>query len=220
MPEITLLTKSRLLQAINADPRVTPMGVKVAVAMLDNLNTKTGRCDPSAGNIAKRVARTERTVSTGRQNLIDTGWLKAKPRRRTWAYEFAFERLCGPKESSDHNDHAPKESSDHDACAPKESSDHTGRAPKESAPQESSDKYGKDSNREDSKPGRESDHNESDSHYHQIPNLDQGHARDPEGARSEIEDEIPDDDYFRQLEESEFGELPDDLAFDEPESPA
>lgn len=144
MPQtLTLLAKWRLLQAINADPKVKPIGVMVAVAMLDNLNTKTLRCDPSARNVAQRINRSERTVRTGWQNLIDAGWLRARRRRRSWAYEFAFERMSDRKNPASHDERDRKIPSHQTACDLQES-----------ALQKSASKYGKDSIRESQNTGR------------------------------------------------------------------
>ncbi len=82
MTQINLHSKWILLQAILGDAELSPTDKVVAAAMLGNLNTVTGRCDPSAGNIASRIKRSVNTVSASRQHLLDHGWLRATRRQR------------------------------------------------------------------------------------------------------------------------------------------
>ncbi|MGC2462459.1 MAG: helix-turn-helix domain-containing protein, partial [Steroidobacteraceae bacterium] len=107
-PAISLLNKWHLLQAISADPNLSAAGKVVAFALLDCLNSKTGRCFPSVDYLARRIGRQRRVISPAISQLVQHRWLSYKRRRGSSAYRFAFDRLL----HDDVQETAPHESED------------------------------------------------------------------------------------------------------------
>jgi biotin operon repressor len=73
---ITLLTKWKMQQAIIQHPAVKSSGVEVAARLLDHLNTKSLRCDPSYATIAEATGLSRDTVMSSVQDLESAGFLK------------------------------------------------------------------------------------------------------------------------------------------------
>jgi hypothetical protein len=73
---ITLLMKWTMLQAIIRHPAVKSSGVEVAARLLDHLNTKSLRCDPSYATIAEATGISRDTVMSSVQDLESAGFLK------------------------------------------------------------------------------------------------------------------------------------------------
>jgi hypothetical protein len=71
----SLLDKWRLLQAIIAEPDLSPAAKFVAVRLLDHANSRTGRCSPSYDTIARGIGLTRRRVIDGVKELEAAGWI-------------------------------------------------------------------------------------------------------------------------------------------------
>ncbi len=96
----TLLDKWTILQAILADPELSPTAKNIAGVLLDCLDGTTGRCNPSIAYLGDRVGRGRRQVGTVLAELVTAGWLSRIPRRGTNHYVFAFARLARTAEAS------------------------------------------------------------------------------------------------------------------------
>ena len=82
-----------MLQAIIADPKLSPTAKVVAGVQLDCLNCKTGKCCPSLAYLAKRIGKKRRVISAAITQLRQRGWEARHGRRGSSSYEFAFDRL-------------------------------------------------------------------------------------------------------------------------------
>lgn len=92
--KITLLDKWKLAQAIIADEKLSANAARVAIAMLDFVNTKTGACYPSYATIASRAGTKRRNSAIdGSRELAKAGWLtiqKGPTRTSLNSFRFAF----------------------------------------------------------------------------------------------------------------------------------
>lgn len=91
---ITLHDKWLMLGAIQADPSLSTAAGRVAYALLDHLNCKTGQCNPCIETIAIRVGRKRRTISAAITELIKAGWLFQIRTRGACRYVFALDRIA------------------------------------------------------------------------------------------------------------------------------
>ena len=92
----TLLEKWKLLGAIMADSSLPCSAKVIAFSILDHLNTKTGRCDPSLVGLAERTSTPKRTVIRAIQALVDAGYFRVRHgggRRRRNSYMPAWETV-------------------------------------------------------------------------------------------------------------------------------
>ncbi len=89
---VTLLAKWQLLVAAIGDARLSPLAKIVLAILLDCLNARSGRCDPSHATIAARIAADERSVRRAIRELRDGGLVSVKRRRGTALYTINFDR--------------------------------------------------------------------------------------------------------------------------------
>ncbi len=73
---VTLQDKWLFVGAIMADPKLPGAAKFAAYFMLDHLNTKTERCDPSLIGLAEQMGMSERSVVTGIEELIEQGYFE------------------------------------------------------------------------------------------------------------------------------------------------
>jgi hypothetical protein len=62
------------LKAIGLTEKLTGSDKRLAVALLDHFNRRTGRCDPSYGTLAKLLSVNRRTVGRGIARVVKTGF--------------------------------------------------------------------------------------------------------------------------------------------------
>jgi len=72
-PDCFAAKRERLRRAIICDGSLTPTAVKVGVALVEHINSKTGLAWPSADTLANLVHRSTRSVKSARQELIKRG---------------------------------------------------------------------------------------------------------------------------------------------------
>lgn len=85
---------SRKLDLINAmliDPRLKASGFRVAVVVLQFLNSETGQCNPALGTIAELVNLSVRTVENGLVSLRETGWIRWTRGNRQKSNHYQFD---------------------------------------------------------------------------------------------------------------------------------
>ncbi|MGO4389436.1 hypothetical protein AB4Y85_18055 [Microvirga sp. 2YAF29] len=95
---VSLLDKARLLQAIVADPSLPAAAKAVAVALvLNHLNGRTGRCDPSYEVLGAGAGLKRRATIMAIQDLEKAGWLKIErrgSRHRPNQFNLAFDLIA------------------------------------------------------------------------------------------------------------------------------
>jgi|SRR5581483_5658922 len=89
---VTLLAKWQCLSGAIRNARLSPLAKIVLAILLDCLNTRSRRCDPSHATIAARVGADERSVRRAIRELRDGGLIAVKRRRGTALYTINFDR--------------------------------------------------------------------------------------------------------------------------------
>jgi Helix-turn-helix domain len=99
----TLLERWLLIQALNADPKLSASAKSVALALMGFVNSKTGECFPPFEKIAARCHVSKRTVARATRELERRGWVRIKRDeggdRKPNRYHFAFDRIRGSSEA-------------------------------------------------------------------------------------------------------------------------
>jgi hypothetical protein len=93
----SLLERWQLAQAINADPELNGSAIKVAVALMGFVNSRTGECFPSLTKIVAACGLKRSTVVLATQALESRGWVRIERYgtgdRDSNRYHFRFDRL-------------------------------------------------------------------------------------------------------------------------------
>jgi hypothetical protein len=114
----TLVERAQLLQAINADPELKGSALKVAVALMGFVNSKSGECFPSFEAIIVCCHLSKSTVALATQSLENRGWVRIERDeggdRDSNRYYFRFDRIrdnaagAGRVETPEGAIHGPK----------------------------------------------------------------------------------------------------------------